>query len=190
MKSTVLILMLISLVDLCVAFLSIPGTSVKLCKDARTRLFVGNLFGGVFGGDKKESKGATEIISLPVSNVKIAPLKFFLQIYLVSEQNNPVQGSWVLNNNEENGSLDMYYKDGTGMFAIAIAENSVIFDRYGQRPSLEYMLQESVMIHGVLDEISEIAFGDQEIEQSKRLLQIAEKDILDAARAKLPAKKE
>lgn len=84
----------------------------------------------------------------------------------------------------------MYYMDGTGMFSIGLNDRSIKIDRYGERPSLEYMLQESVMIHGVLDELNQIAFEVEDIEKEKRLLQLTDDDAILKARETLPARKE
>lgn len=155
------------------------------------------MIGGLFGLNKaeasrgeKKGNGPKAVIDIPASTVKMGPLNFFLQIYLVGEQNNPVKGSWVFNNNDENGSLDMYYQDGTGMFSVSLAEDRVVINRYGQKPSLQYMLQESVMLHGILDELTEIAFGVEDIEPGKRLLQLVSSEDISKARETLPARKE
>eukprot|EP00980_Cylindrotheca_fusiformis_P027821 scaffold22560_cov135-Cylindrotheca_fusiformis.AAC.32 len=150
-------------------------------------LNVGNLFGGLFGG-QNEDNGPKSIILMPGS-VKPGALKFFLQIYLVGQQNIPSQGSWALNNNDENQSIDMYYKDGTGMFSLGIKETGISVDRYGGKPSLEYVLQESVMLHGLLDELNEVAEAD-DIEREKRLIQFKDSDAVEKARESLPARKE
>ena len=89
----------------------------------------------------------------------------------------------------ENGSLDLYYKDGTGMFSVGVKETSIQVTRYGERPSLEYMLQESVFLHGILDEINQIAFETEDIDKEKRLIQFADDNIIDKAREALPARK-
>ena len=152
----------------------------------------GGLFGGLFGGGGQELQdGPKTIIDLPANTVKVGALRFFLQIYLVGEQNKPTQGSWVLNTNSENAnSLEMYYKDGTGMFSVDLTETNVSIRRHGQRPSLEYMLQESVMLHGVLDELNTIAFETDDIDADKRLLQFPSDDAINEARDKLPARKD
>jgi hypothetical protein len=146
------------------------------------------LFGGVAGG-QQEKQGPKTVIDLQADTVKVGALRFFLQIFLVGEQNNPVKGAWVLNNNDENQSINMYYKDGSGMFSVALNESSIKVQRYGERPSMEYMLQESVLLHGVLDELNQIAFDVDGIEEEKRLLQFPQADVIDKARETLPARK-
>ncbi len=147
------------------------------------------MFGGLFGQEPVSNTPKT-VIDLPATHVKIGPLKFFLQIYLVAEQNKPVKGAWVLTSNEEKGSLDMYYKDGTGMFSIDIQETSIQINRNGQRPSLEYMLQESLLLHGLLGELNQIALEVDDIAKEKRLLQLVDDNSIIKAQATLPARKE
>jgi hypothetical protein len=156
-----------------------------------SELHIGNIFGSLFGQEKqtKANDGPKMVIDMPATSVKVGPLKFFLQIYLVGSTNNPVKGAWVLTTNDENGALQMYYKDGTGMFALGLNENSINVQRFGERPSLEYILQESVMLHGVLDEINQIAFEVEDIEEEKRLLRFADDDAISKARENLPARK-
>lgn len=157
---------------------------------------IGNLFGGLFGqdtdGGSNNDQPTTTILDIPASTVKIGPLKFYLQIFLVGEQNKPVTGSWVLNQNDDRGTLDMYYTDGTAMFSIDLKEYGIKILRYGQKPSLQYMLQESVLLHGLLDELEQLAFGveEDEIAEENRLLQFAEgdKEALETARETLPAR--
>lgn len=150
----------------------------------------GGLFGSLFGGQQQQQEtGQKTVVDLPANTVKIGALRFFLQIYLVGEQNKPSKGSWVLSNSEST-SLEMYYKDGSGMFSIDLKENGIQIVRHGQRPSLEYVLQESVMLHGVLDELNTIAFETDDIDVEKRLLQFPDSDAIVKARESLPARKE
>jgi hypothetical protein len=172
---------------------ALVGPAFRLSRQApnarSSALHVGNLFGGIFGQQKeeKEENGSNALFDMP-GTVKVGSLKFFLQIYLVGQQNNPSKKSWTLNNNEETDSIDMYFKDGTGMFSLGIKENGIKVDRCGQKPSLQYVLQESVMLHGLLDELSEIA-EVEDIEQEKRLIQFNELDAVAKARESLPARK-
>jgi hypothetical protein len=152
-----------------------------------TYLGVGNgLFGGIFAPEQKN--GPKTVLDIPCSNVKVGPLKFFLQIFLVGEQNTPVQNSWVLNQNDERQTLDMYFTDGTGMFSIDLKEYGMKVWRYGQAPSLQYQLQESVLLHSLLDEVEGIAFAE-DIAEDKRLIQFKESDGLEKARETLPARR-
>lgn len=154
---------------------------------ASTQLGVGNLFGGIFAPEDKQN-GPKTVIDIPCNNIKVGPLNFFLQIFLVGEQNNPSPSAWVLNQNDERQTLDMYYTDGTGMFSIDLKEYGMKVLRYGQAPSLQYQLQESVLLHSLLDEVEGIAFAE-DIAEDKRLIQFKESDGLEKAREILPARK-
>ena len=147
------------------------------------------MFGGIFGGSNQEdANGPKTIIDIPVSSLKIGPLKFYLQIFLVGEQNKPIPNAWVLNQNDDRGTLDYYYTDGSAMISIDCKEYSLKILRYGQKPSLQYMLQESVLLHSLLDELTTIAFAE-DIESDKRLIQLVDDTAFDKARETLPAKK-
>jgi hypothetical protein len=159
----------------------------SLHSPSSTSLGVGDILGNLFGGGSNNDSGPKEIVNLPASVVKVGPLRFFLQIYLVGEQNNPAPGSWAFNNNDA-GSLDMYYTDGTGMFSIVLEDYGIKIVRYGQKPSLQYVLQESVMLEGVLKELNSIAFEVDDIEEEKRLLQFGDKDVISKALDSLPAR--
>lgn len=91
---------------------------------------------------------------------------------------------------EEAGDLQVYYQDGTGMLSIELREYGINMVRYGERPSLQYQLQESVLLHSVLDELSTVALGvaDDNIAQEKRLLQLLDYSAIEKERAKLPAR--
>ncbi|CAB9512155.1 expressed unknown protein [Seminavis robusta] len=157
---------------------------------------------GLFGGDsdkdnnnilkglfqpQQEQPGLKTVITIPVEKVKPRPLRFFLQIYIVGQQNQKDSQSWLPREDEE-GGLQIYYKDGTGMCQIGLQPNAIQIQRHGERPSLEYMLQESVMLHGVLDELYKIAFDEvEDVEESQRLLKL-DPAAIEAARKTLPAR--
>jgi hypothetical protein len=155
---------------------------------------LGNIFGNALSNQQDEPKPKT-IIEIPTKNVKIGALRFVLQIHLVSEQNKPSPKTWMIRQSDQNsGELQIYYTDGTAMLSILLQETSIIIQRYGTRPSLQYQLQESVLLHSVLDELSNVAFGvgdddDTNIDVDKRLLVLQNINAIDAARATLPTKK-
>lgn len=185
-----------------------PSRTHRIAKNTQrttatpTKLY--NLFGNLFG--KQESSGPQEsaasmnnnpvvdVFEIPTKVIKIKPLKFFLQIFFVGIQNTPFKGAWLLNANEEvEEYLEVYFSDGTGMLSVKFDESfGLRIQRKGKRPSLQYMLQESVLLHSVLDELEAIAFGegDGDVKEEERLLQFSEEnqDVLAKARAKLPAR--
>jgi hypothetical protein len=154
----------------------------------------GNIFGNAISNEQQEPKPKT-VIEIPTKNVKIGALRFVLQIHLVSEQNKPAPKTWMIRQSDENsGELQIYYTDGTAMLSILLQESSISIQRYGTRPSLQYQIQESVLLHSILDELSNIAFGvgdddDTSIDIEKRLIVLQNSNAIDAARATLPTKK-
>lgn len=149
--------------------------------------FLSDILGGLFN---QQPAGPQTIMQVPASQVKIGALRFLLQVYLVGEQNKPEPKSWFTKQGEELGELQVYYQDGTGMLAIELQDYGVKFMRHGDRPSLQYRLQESVLLHGVLDELSNIAFDTTDIEEDKRLLRLINSEAIEDARKNLPARKD
>jgi hypothetical protein len=166
------------------------------------------LFGGLFGGDSttsaagsegEETSVVTTVLDLPLVDVKPGPLRFYLQMFLVGAQNTPVPNSWTLGTNDESTRLDYYYADGTGMVSMDCAAasgngtgsspSSFLVRRHGRRPSLQYRLQESVLLHSLLDELSAIAQMD-DVDPENRLIRFVDGTVLDEARRTLPARKE
>jgi len=82
----------------------------------------------------------------------------------------------------------MVFRDNSAMFSITLGDEGISVDRYGT-PSLPYLLQESVILHSVLDEINSLA-NEGDIEVQNRLLQLEESgDAIKEARSTLPARK-
>jgi len=170
-----------------------------------TRLY--NIFGNLFGQQSQSTdesnkntsgRPTASVFEIPTKTIKSKPLRFYLQLFLVSQQNTPVKGSWSLATNEEDTDrFDLYYADGTGLVSFSLDDMfGIRVKRQGKRPSLQYMLQESVLLHNFLDELEQIAFGtgddddDTDIDDEKRLLQFSDenKDILSKVRENLPAR--
>jgi len=157
----------------------------------------GGLFGddGVLGnllGGSSKQQGPKTVIEVPAKNVKIGALRFLLNIVLVSEGNKPEPKSWLTKQGEDAGDLQIYYKDGSGMLSVEMREYGITMRRHGEKPSLQYQLQESVLLHTILDELANVAFGvegdDADIETEKRLLVLQDDNDIDKAREKLPAR--
>mmetsp|Transcript_8622 Transcript_8622/g.18218 ORF Transcript_8622/g.18218 Transcript_8622/m.18218 type:complete len:199 (+) Transcript_8622:110-706(+) len=154
-----------------------------------------SLHGGLFGLDKNESEEPpspppndasvpTRVLEIPVSSIKQGGLRFALGLHLVGLQD---KGTWRANQASEN-VLDMFFKDNSAMFSLILEDDAIVIDRFG-RPSLAYVLQESLVLHSVLDEINTLAF-EGDIEDENRLLRLEEPgDGIEKARDTLPARK-
>mmetsp|Transcript_36991 Transcript_36991/g.66560 ORF Transcript_36991/g.66560 Transcript_36991/m.66560 type:complete len:209 (+) Transcript_36991:33-659(+) len=153
-----------------------------------------SLNGGLFGLGGKESEEPpsqpddasvpARVLEIPLSSIKKGGLRFSLGLHLVGLQD---KGTWRANQASDN-VLDMFFKDNSAMFSLILEDESVVIDRYG-KPSLAYVLQESLVLHSVLDEIQTLAF-EGDIEDENRLLQLEEPgDGIEKARATLPARK-
>jgi hypothetical protein len=147
-----------------------------------------DLLSGAFGKAAPKNNGPQTIMEIPASQLKIGALRFLLQIYLVGEQNKPTPKSWFTKQGDALGDLQVYYQDGTGMLSIELEVSNIRFVRHGEKPSLQYRLQESVLLHGVLDELANVALETTDIEVEKRLLCLADAGAIDKARRTLPAR--
>jgi hypothetical protein len=186
--SLALLLWLTASLSPCSAFTSAAQASLSTGKLSPSSLKAG-LFGGLFDEENNNNSGSpTTVLDISAKELKVGALRFFLQIYFVGECNKPVKGSWICRQNES-GGIDMYYKDATGMCSIDMTEYAITVQRHGSRPSLQYQLQESVLLHGLLDELNTLAFEVDDIEEEKRLLRLYDNDALEIARETLPAKK-
>ena len=100
--------------------------------------------------------------------MKEGGLRFALNLHLVGQQNTPVKGSWLAHQGDD-GVLNMIFKDNTAMFSIRLREHVIVVDRFvnGKSPSLQYLLQESVLLHAVLDELHALAFEGDDVKQEE-----------------------
>lgn len=149
------------------------------------------LFGNVFGKKEEEADPSipTRIMDIKCTSVKTGGLRFALGLFLIGQQGTPVKGSWKANQASD-GVLDMYYVDNTAMFSVHITDFLIYVDRYG-KPSLQYQLQESLILHRFLDELNTLASEGEDIEEENRLLVLSDpENNIENARAKLPARME
>ncbi|KAL7536278.1 hypothetical protein ACHAXR_007044 [Thalassiosira sp. AJA248-18] len=157
------------------------------------RLQKTSLNGDLFGLGKKENEEKspqsddasvpTRVLEIPVQSIKQGGLRFTLGLHLVGLQD---KGTWKPNEASAN-VLDMYFKDNSAMFSLVLNDDAIIVDRYG-KPSLAYVLQESLVLHNILDELNELCFSG-DIEAENRLLRLEEPgDAIEKARSTLPAR--
>ena len=143
------------------------------------------------------SGGGKPVLEIPATTIKVAPLRFYLQLFMSGDiQNTPTKNSWLTQQGEQDGELQVYYQDGSAMLSIQLNDTSIAVTRKGTSPSLGYQLQESVLLHKLLDELNTVAFGSEEDENgnekasdpSQRLLQLASSNVIEQARETLPAR--
>ena len=148
------------------------------------------LFGNMFGKKEEEEFDPSvpaRIMEIKCDSIKSGGLRFALGLFLIGQQGTPVKGSWKANQASD-GVLDMYYVDNTAMFSLNLTDKLIFVDRYGQ-PSLQYQLQESLILHRLLDELNTLAFEGEEIDDENRLVVLSDpENAIETAREKLPAR--
>jgi len=106
--------------------------------------------------------------------------------YLMGIQNTPDRMTWKADQPaREDYVIDLFFHDRTAMLSVELLEHEVTIKRLGPNPSNAYMLQEAVVLQGILAELQECAF-DTKIPEEDRLLLLAEPgDAIEKARDSL-----
>jgi hypothetical protein len=171
--------------------------SHRFIKQSNVRLQMANIFDDIRNfleelgdGDKKESEasedlapGTNRVATIPVQEIKPGGLRLFLMFHLIGAQNTPEKGSWRADQPTTGEYiLDFRYHDHTAILTVTLQPDQITIDRFGSTPSNSYMMQEGMIIQGVLDELHECAF-DESIEEENRLLLLPEpKDAIEKVR--------
>eukprot|EP00980_Cylindrotheca_fusiformis_P027820 scaffold22560_cov135-Cylindrotheca_fusiformis.AAC.31 len=139
-----------------------------------------NLFGGNNNqGSQNEDETANDVAA--VKSIKRGGLRLFLMFYLMGLQNTPEKGFWRADQpSSEDYVLEMRFYDSTGMIIIELMEDQIMITRCGSLPSTAYLIQESFVVQGVLDELELCAF-DTSVEEENRLLIPETRDGIDRA---------
>lgn len=119
--------------------------------------------------------GCTNIFTIKVKSLKVGGCRLYLSLFFMGQSNVPTKGSWKMNQNGD-GGIDMYYKDTSGALIIEFKNDAIVVKRLGSSPSMEYLMQESSMLTGMLDQLDEIAM-DSSINESDRLICIDDDEI-------------
>ena len=80
--------------------------------------------------------------------------------------------------------VDLFFHDGSGLLTVELLEDEIRIDRTGSRPSTAYLMQESVVVQGMLDELQQCA-SDESIVEVDRLLIPEPADAIESAREEL-----
>ena len=139
-----------------------------------------------------------------MKSIKPGGLRLFLMLYMMGMQNTPDRGTWKVVVNEKGGSpssssssssfgdnvLEMYFRDGSAMLSVELLEKEIRIQNTqcsgGENltPSTSYLMQESVIVQGILDELSQCAF-DESVQREDRLLIPEPSNAIDLARESL-----
>lgn len=105
--------------------------------------------------------------------------------YCMGMQNTPDRGTWQANQpSSKDYVVEMFFRDASAMLSIELLDEEVRITRCGSVPSTPYLMQESVIVQGVLDELEQCAF-DESVNREDRLLVPEPSNAIDLARGSL-----
>jgi hypothetical protein len=150
--------------------------------------------------------GQYRVASISVKSMKPGALRLFLMFYLLGMQNTPEANSWrahqptaptssktskssSLNDVEQvqepwnEHVVEFLYHDHSALLSVAMSERDqrITIARVGSKPSTAYMMHESTIVQGILNELEQMA-TDQQVPPDKRLLIVQPENAIDAAR--------
>ena len=135
--------------------------------------------------DEDESAaGETNILTIPVKEIKPGGLRLFLMFYLMGLQNTPDKGTWRADQpTSEDYVVDFWYHDNSAVLSVTLSEErkKITIDRVGSQPSTGYMIQESLVVQGLLDELETMA-TDPDVALENRLLVPETEQSIEMAR--------
>jgi hypothetical protein len=136
--------------------------------------------------DDDDYAGSTRLLSIPVESIKLGGLRLFLMFYCMGMQNTPERGSWKADQpTTEEYVVDMYYQDRTAALMVTLSETQITIDRMGSTPSTSYLMQESVIVDGILDELQACATQHDVADHDRLLLLPEPRDAIEKARDSL-----
>jgi hypothetical protein len=135
--------------------------------------------------DEDRAAGTFRIVELPVHQIKPGGLRLFLMFYLMGMQNTPTKKTWKAHQpSTEEFAVDFWFHDHSAVLSVELSDEAVTIDRVGSTPSTQFLMQESVIVQGILDELEQIA-KDERIELKDRLLVLQDQDAIEKARQAL-----
>lgn len=149
--------------------------------------------GDARGGDNDDENdddvlaaGTYRVATIPAQSVKPGGLRLFLMFYLMGQQNTPDQNSWRAHQpTTDDYVVDFWYHDQSAVLTITLTDKQIVIDRTGSNPSTSYLMQETVVVQGILDELQQCAMDESVAEEHRLLLLPEPKDAIDRARDSL-----
>jgi hypothetical protein len=170
------------------------------------------LFGGIFDdigkffnsnrGEEEECDGEEDdemnnnsndtavVFTVPARSVKVGALRLLLMLHLMGQQNSPAKGTWKCQQREEEDGEDVivmhFMVDQSASLSVIITDWGIKVKRRGITPSMQFMIQESILLQGLIDQLDHVLYSD-EVKEGNRLLVLKyPPDGLDKARAAIP----
>jgi len=147
---------------------------------------LGKFFGkkGNDGNAESDFDSTTCTFTIPAKSIKVGGLRLFLTLHFMGQQNTPTKGTWKCIQTND-GDLDVYYIDQTAAVSIEFDEDGIYIHRRGSSPSMQFVMQESVLLQGLLYELDHVVnAGDVKV--SDRLLVLTDPgDAIEKARETL-----
>lgn len=173
-------------------FATLPSVTINEAKsDMALRMVnIFDGFGKFFSPDHNNDSGGEGyvgtscLVSLPVESIKPGGLRLFLMLYLLGIQNTPEKGTWKIDQpTTDEYVVDLYFHDQTAALMIQLAGEQVTISRMGSRPSTAYIMQETVVLDGILEELQRMA-TEYNVKREDRLILLKDdKDITSAREA-------
>ena len=134
--------------------------------------------------EEEYAAGEINVVTIPVKEIKPGGLRLFVMFYLMGLQNTPEKGTWRADQpTSEDYVVDFWYHDNSAVLSITFSEErkKITIDRVGSSPSTGYMIQESLVVQGLLDELESMA-TDPDVAVENRLLIPKTEQTIEMAR--------
>ena len=112
--------------------------------------------------------------------MKSGGLRLYCNLYLMGVQNTPEKKCWKASQSD-NSEVNLRYCDLSGSIIIQFTDSGITIDRLGSSPSMKYLMHESMILNGFLDELHAIVYGG-DISVENRLLTLVDSDAIEKAR--------
>lgn len=149
---------------------------------------MGKFFGNLGGGDEEAKissttpgaeemvdgtyTGSKRIITIPARTMKMGGLRLYCNLYLMGVQSTPEPGCWKASKSDDS-EVNLRYVDLSGSIIIRFSEECITVDRLGSSPSNKYLMHESMILNGFLDELNAIVY-EGDVRDENRLLTLPE----------------
>ena len=130
--------------------------------------------------DDELAAGEVNVVTIPVKEIKPGGLRLFLMFYLMGLQNTPNKHTWRADQpSSEDYVVDFWYHDNSAVLSVTLSDEQkkITVNRVGSQPSTAYMMQESLVVQGLLDELESMATDPAVALENRLLIPEAENSI-------------